>query len=204
MENLKDIAINNPEIYEMLMSKQCKVTLCNSTLYEGILNDMPEVIDDKIDTSMILCEFTLEDDKKYICTLTHNEQIDKYADIIKEQSFEELMQNPKMYNKLINMAYLLPAINICEDENICKEGYAYKTLFEHYTFINEFKETNLMKIDANKKYTLTFTGEEMDILTAILLSDKEGFEKLAASQNKTRQFVNAMNKFNEAIKGEQQ
>lgn len=132
MTNIKDIEQNNQELYNKLIERDCKATYNNKILYEGKYN--PDFNYNKIDESCVVLTFDL-DNTKFITLCKENKNID----ILKESltDFNNIYNDTKLYNKLMNLANKLPLYNICEDNNINNKGDNFKKIYENFLLCQE-------------------------------------------------------------------
>lgn len=127
MDNLKTIKENSKDLYDNLITFDCKVSYNGKTLYEGKYDENYKY-GTNIDKSCVVLEFSIGD-KKYICLEEANENINTLKECI--TVFDDIFTNPKLYNKAINLSYKLPMFCICEDNEIIKKGEAITKIYEN-------------------------------------------------------------------------
>lgn len=129
MENLKTIKETNIDLYNELLTYNCVVSYNGKILYEGLYNT--EYDYGNINKSCVVLKFNVNDDKTFICLEEHNETIDKLQELIGD--FNTIYDNPKIYNKAINISHNLPLYNICENDDILKRGTSLTKIYENLT-----------------------------------------------------------------------
>lgn len=129
MENLKTIKETNIDLYNELLTYNCVVSYNGKILYEGLYNT--EYDYGNINKSCVVLKFNVNDDKTFICLEEHNETIDKLQELIGD--FNTIYDNPKIYNKAINISHNLPLYNICENADILKRGTSLTKIYENLT-----------------------------------------------------------------------
>ena len=129
MENLKTIKETNIDLYNELLTYNCVVSYNGKILYEGLYNT--EYDYGNINKSCVVLKFNVNDDKTFICLEEHNETIDKLQELIGD--FNTIYDNPKIYNKAINISHNLPLYNICENTDILKRGTSLTKIYENLT-----------------------------------------------------------------------
>lgn len=136
MYNLKDIKNDSINFYNKLIECQCKVTYNGKTLYEGYY-DVNYDYKNK-DLSKVVIDFEF-DNNHFIVTETHNYASDKLYQLMENKEFNDIRNDYKLYNKVMNLANDLPYYGICEEREITSKGVNYTKLFEHLTLqsINE-------------------------------------------------------------------
>ena len=127
MENLKTIKETNIDLYNELLTYNCVVSYNGKILYEGLYNT--EYDYGNINKSCVVLKFNVNDDKTFICLEEHNETIDKLQELIGD--FNTIYDNPKIYNKAINISHNLPLYNICENTDILKRGTSLTKIYEN-------------------------------------------------------------------------
>lgn len=127
MENLKTIKETNIDLYNELLTYNCVVSYNGKILYEGLYNT--EYDYGNINKSCVVLKFNVNDDKTFICLEEHNETIDKLQELIGD--FNTIYDNPKIYNKAINISHNLPLYNICENDDILKRGTSLTKIYEN-------------------------------------------------------------------------
>ena len=127
MENLKTIKETNIDLYNELLTYNCVVSYNGKILYEGLYNT--EYDYGNINKSCVVLKFTVNDDKTFICLEEHNETVDKLHELIHD--FNTIYDNPKIYNKAINISHNLPLYGICENDNILKRGTSLTKIYEN-------------------------------------------------------------------------
>lgn len=127
MENIKSIRENNTELYTTLLGYNCIVSYNGRVLYEGLYNENYDY--GKINKSCVVIKFDIPNNKHFICLEEHNETIDQLHELV--QDFNTLYDNPKLYNKAINISHNLPLYNICENADILKRGTSLAKIYEN-------------------------------------------------------------------------
>lgn len=139
MQTLTDILIQNPELYEHLISStSCKLTNNGATIYEGILENF-ELPEDVELENTIVCEFDI-DNLPAMFLLTENKNISKLKDLFEGRSFERIYNDAKLFNKTMTLANSLPLYNITNESNtseqnirgIRKFGTNFQKIYENY------------------------------------------------------------------------
>lgn len=127
MENIKAIKENSPELYNQLLEYNCRSSYNGKLLYEGKYNEEYDYTG--INKSCVVLEFDVPNDKKFICLEEHNETIEQLQELLPD--FNTLFENPKMYNKAVNMSFNLPMYGICEEQDILKRGDSIVKIYEN-------------------------------------------------------------------------
>lgn len=139
MQTLTDILIQNPELYEQLISStSCKLINNGATIYEGILEnfELPEDIELE---NTIVCKFNI-DNLPAMFLLTENKNISKLKNLFEGRSFERIYNDAKLFNKAMTLANSLPLYNITNESNtseqnirgIRKFGTNFQKIYENY------------------------------------------------------------------------
>lgn len=126
MNNIIHIKNFYNSLYEKLIKYDCKVSYNGTLLYEGKYNENYNY-GNNINKSCVVLEFNISG-KRFICLEEENGYIEKLKDI---SDINEVLSNPKLYNKYINLAHNLPLYNICEDSVILKKGISVQKLYEN-------------------------------------------------------------------------
>lgn len=127
MENIKSIRENDSELYNRLLEYDCKALYNGVLLYEGKYREDYDY--SGINKSCVVLKFNIPNEKTFICLEEHNETIDKLQEILPD--FNTLFENPKLYNKAVNMSFDLPMYGLCEDETVLKRGDSIVKIYEN-------------------------------------------------------------------------
>lgn len=126
MDSIKNIKKYNIDLYNKLTKLHCKATYNGKLLYEGYYNDNYKTNKDK---SCIVLEFTLPNDKKYMCLEEENKNINKLKKLI--NNFDDIYNDYKLYNEAVTLTSNLPLYNICEDKSIIRKGDSIVKIYEN-------------------------------------------------------------------------
>lgn len=126
MDNLNYIKNNHIDLYNKLVKLNCKATYNGKLLYEGLYNNDYKT---NIDKSCIVLEFDLTNDKKYICLEEENKNINKLKKLVNK--FEDIFEDAKLYNNVVNLSAKLPLYNVCEDKSIIRKGDSILKIYEN-------------------------------------------------------------------------
>lgn len=134
METINSIQ-NNPELLEKLSKYNCKVSYNNKILYEGLFNI--DIDTKKYNKSQIVYDININENH-IILLGDENKDIEKLNHLFENTEFNEIFNNPKLFNKAMNLANNLPLYNfdktILEDNiknNIKKYGINLQKIYEN-------------------------------------------------------------------------
>lgn len=125
MNNIKYIKEYYNNLYNKLLEYDCKVSYNGQILYEGKYNENYKY-GKNIDKSCVVLEFNVLG-KRFICL----EEDNNYIFLLKNININEILSNPKLYNKYVNLSNNLPLYNICEDSEILRKGIAIQKIYEN-------------------------------------------------------------------------
>lgn len=113
MDNLQHIKSTDKQLYEKLKTYTCEVSYNGSVLYSGTFDENLKF--DK-DETCIVVKFLLENNKQFICLLKENKNIEKLKSLT--DNFDDILEDSKLYNRVILLSLKLPLYNICEDTRL--------------------------------------------------------------------------------------
>lgn len=146
MNNIKELKEKNSIIYKKLLECNCRISVNDKILYEGLLKDYVKEENSKHDPSIIVYEFDING-KKIILTEEHNESLIQFAKYCEDlNDINDIFDNPSLYNNMMFLANDLPLysfenINDDDKEKIRRYGMNYKKLYENYMLLNMEKES---------------------------------------------------------------
>lgn len=142
METINSIK-NNTELFEKLKKYNCKVSYNNKVLYEGIFDE--NIDTKKYNKSQIVYDININENH-IIFLGDENKDIEKLNNLFENIEFSEIFNNPKLFNKAMNLANNLPLYNfdksIFEDNiknNIKKYGMNFQKIYENLNIYENSK-----------------------------------------------------------------
>jgi hypothetical protein len=127
MENIKSIRENNTALYTTLLGYHCTASYNGQILYEGQYDENYDY--GTMNKSCVVLKFNIPNEKQFICLEEHNETIEQLQDLMPD--FNTLFEDPKLYNKAVNMSFNLPMYCLCEDKSVLKRGDSIVKIYEN-------------------------------------------------------------------------
>ncbi len=156
MESLTKIKETNVDLYNKLLELDCTILYNDKLLFEGTLRDFNiDEINEKYDRSQIVYRFTINENNIIILD-TENNNIQKVNELFKENKFDELFTNSKLFNEAMILANNLPYYGTQFEEDdinqkIQKYGINMHKLYENYYFSNEI-DNNIDQVKEDLSY----------------------------------------------------
>lgn len=135
LDNIINIRKNHPEIYEMLLTKPCKILLEGKIIHEGTYDKNIGIKLENPNQALTIFEF--DENTDCVFTISENKYVNDFINLFEGLSFEEVMSNSKSYNKAMNLAMKLPKFPITE---VSKKGDLYSQLESLYELLKDEKE----------------------------------------------------------------
>lgn len=142
METINSIK-NNQELFDKLSKYECKVSYNNKILYEGLFNE--NIDTKKYNKSQIVYDININENH-IILLGDENKDIEKLNHLFENKEFNDIFNDPKLFNKAMNLANNLPLYNfdktILEDNiknNIKKYGMNLQKIYENLNIYEKCK-----------------------------------------------------------------
>lgn len=124
LDNIINIRTNYNDIYEKLVEHPCKIYNDKECIYEGLYNKEIGIKIENPEQSLIVFEV---DGSSIVMTISENKSLNEFISIFEEsqQSYDEVMTNPKLYNKIINLSIDFPKFPSLIEGNNIKNAYYF-------------------------------------------------------------------------------
>lgn len=189
METINSIK-NNQELFEKLLKYECKVSYNNKILYEGLFNE--NIDTKKYNKSQLIYDVNINNNH-IIFLGEENKNIEILNKLFEDKEFNEILNNPKLFNKAMNLANNLPLYNFDNrlfendiKDNIKKYGINFQKIYENLYLEDIIKKQHInekLKINSKSKINITDSNLSETSKEAKYADDWQFFNNLITDVN---------------------